>query len=319
MKNAFTFYPFSQIIRKFMLLSIFLIGGCSKTTVIIDPSGGGNDNDGNTSGGNLVTFHASVESLNLTKSMTPIQTGIQAALYAYNVSTGNLTAQGNYQSASLGTLSGIDNYQMYLPDDTYNFYGISTNASQRPPAFNNNLSEPLSNGVDYLWWGASNETVNTPRFNIPIVFAHRAVQIVFEVNEGNGITIDSLVAITTIAPEEGARMNLLTGVIPPATDNQTGFVNSMGINGMIAQSILLPITNWNYMAFMLQATVNGETQPRTFGGQVPIPNGQLQSGNSYWFKIVINANSIETPSVGVTGWTIVDETGKPIYPGQLFP
>lgn len=319
MKNASFFHSSNRNIRNFMLLGILLIGGCSKTTVIIDPSGEANNNNGNTSGSNLVTFQASVESLNLTRSMTPIQTGIQATLYAYNVSAGKLTAQGNYQSESLGTLSGIDNYQMYLPDDTYDFYGVSTNTSQRPPAFNNNLSEPLSNGVDYLWWGASRETVNTPRFNIPIVFAHRAVQIVFEVNEGNGITIDSLVAITTMAPEEGARMDLLTGVIPPATDNQIGFVNSMGINGMLAQTIVLPIANWNSMAFMLQAIVNGETQPRTFGGEVPIPNNQLQSGNSYWFKIIINANSIETPSVNVTGWTIVDETGKPIYPGQLFP
>lgn len=322
MKNPSFFHSSNQIFFKFILLNIFLIGGCAKTTVIIDPCAGesetGTGTESDTLSNNLGTFHASAESLSLTNSMTPIQIGVQASMYAYNATTGNLAAQGNYQSMSLGTLSGTDNYQMYLPDDTCNFYGISTNTGQRAPAFNNNLSEPLSNGVDYLWWGATNEIVNASRFNIPIVFSHRAAQIVFEVSEGNGITIDSLLVITTLAPEEGARMDLLTGTILPAIDNQTGFVNSMIINDMIAQPILLPITNWNNMAFLLQAMVNGETQPRTFGGQVPIPEGQLQSGNSYWFKIIINANSVEIPSVGVTGWTIVDETGKPVYPGQMF-
>ena len=48
--------------------------------------------------------------------------------------------------------------------------------------------------------------------------------------------------------------------------------------------------------------------------QVPVPDGQLQAGNSYRYLAVIDANTVTFPSVGVTDWVDVDETGNPLYP-----
>lgn len=324
MKNLF------KIIFLIMGL-IIIVNGCVKSNISIYPPDYGyynvnknpnkdtNSSNSNSSSDNissLVSFTANVEGLNLTKSMTPIQLGTLANIYAYDSATFSLITNGSYQANSLGTLTGLDDYKMYLPNGVYDFYAVSTNDDVTPPTFTNFTSTPLSNGIDYLWWGLDNQLIYSSAFTANIVFTHRACQVVFNISEGEDITIDSIAAITTTAPTEGATMNLKTGVITPTSTQQNGFINLMGINGLVAQTILLPATNWKYMGVILHIFVNGESTVRYFGGQVPIPNSTLIAGNSYQFSLIINSNDIVTSSVNVSSWTIVKDN-IPIYPSEL--
>ena len=59
---------------------------------------------------------------------------------------------------------------MFLSNGTYNFYAVSDNFSTIPPTFTSGVSEPLLNGIDYLWWSAIQQDVNSSQINIPIVY-----------------------------------------------------------------------------------------------------------------------------------------------------
>ena len=155
------------------ILSVFfcgmLLAGCSKNFIEIHTDGQQHhhsesdttDTDANPgSNSTLVSFHANIESLNLTKSMTPMQVGEKVSIYAYDSTSNKIIESGLYQTTSLGILSGVNGYKMYLPTDTYDFYSVSCNNDSTPPSFSNFTSEPLSNGIDYLWWSANNQEIS---------------------------------------------------------------------------------------------------------------------------------------------------------------
>lgn len=313
-----------RILCVITILSTIFWLSCTKSKVEIDfpsqnagnssnSSNGSSDSDGTAS---LITFSAYVEGLNLTRSMTPIQTDVLASIYAYDSASNTLIASGNYQSNSLGTLTGLDDYKMYLTNGIYDFFAVSSNANSGLPTFSNAVSSPLVNGVDYLWWSLENKSIVSISHKLDIVFTHKASQVVFSISDGNGIVVDSLASILTTAPTEGVTMNLKTGVITPSTTRQTGFKNRMGINGTTAQSILLPASNWNFMAVSITAYINSSSSPSIFTAQVPIPNGTLKAGNSYQYSLVLSADSVITQSVEVADWTIVKDN-VPIYPTEL--
>ena len=102
-----------------ILLPVF--AGCSKIYVVQWVGNGTEDQgtsgttddqtDGTGLGNNLVNFHASVESLNMTKSMSPISVNTRVTIYAFHGSTDNATstsavARGTYISQQAGTLAG---------------------------------------------------------------------------------------------------------------------------------------------------------------------------------------------------------------------
>ena len=138
---------------------IFFFAGCSKNTIILEvgdenkPSGGNN-----TEGTNLVTFNASIEGRNLmTRAMSPMNQGIKSKVLVFEPSTQNGTkgtpsAQGLYITSAPGVLTGVDGYKMYLGNGIFDFYAVSDNFSTIPPTFSAGKSEPLFNGIDYLWW-----------------------------------------------------------------------------------------------------------------------------------------------------------------------
>lgn len=152
-------------------LAMLLLGACSKNNIYINypdeennggSSGSGNDdNNGNPAKENaLITFSASVEGRNITRAMSPMGKGLQSWLCAYTANTSNNitgapVAQGNYVTSSPGVLTGNLGYKMYLSNAIYSFYAVSCNSTSPAPTFTNGLSEPLSNGVDYLWWRSS--------------------------------------------------------------------------------------------------------------------------------------------------------------------
>ena len=162
---------------------IFFFAGCSKNTIILEvgdenkPSGGNN-----TEGTNLVTFNASIEGRNLmTRAMSPMNQGIKSKVLVFEPSTQNGTkgtpsAQGLYITSAPGVLTGVDGYKMYLGNGIFDFYAVSDNFSTIPPTFSAGKSEPLFNGIDYLWWHNSNLDVASSQINIPIVYLHAATQ-----------------------------------------------------------------------------------------------------------------------------------------------
>jgi hypothetical protein len=151
-----------------------------------------------------------------------------------------------------------------------------------------------------------------------------ATQVVVELTGGEGITINQLVSAMITPPETGATMDLGTGIITPAT--AFGKADKMGINGLTAQYIMLPIRHTAPMTLTLEISADNENSTRTYTtqilkwetsvwGEIPADFGR-KAGNSYLFKAVINGNSVTLASVNVKDWTDVDETGKPLYPTQ---
>lgn len=298
-----------------------LFDNCAKNTVIFEGEEGAGTSTGSVpKGSTLVTFNASVEGRNLlTRSMSPMEKGIQNRLFAYRSSAANTgeaapAAQGLYITTSPGVLIGTEGYKMYLTNGVYDFYAVSDNFSTIPPTFTNGRSEPLFNGIDYLWWHNPQQDVNSSQIQIPIVYLHAATQVVFEVSAGDDIVLNKLLSALITPPEPGASMELATGLIPPA--GSYGKADKMGINGSLAQYTMLPLKTDNPMILTLEVLVNGENASRTYEVSVPLPNGELKAGDSYLYRTVIEENSVLFPSVSIKNWTDVDETGKPLYPYQ---
>ena len=176
-------------------------GGCSKDTITIDCRGlhgttgsAGTGDDGPAT--NMVGFHASVESLDMTRSMSPIAADTRVMIYAFHGATDNATttapmARGIYVAQTAGMLSGSDGYKMYLSNGVFDFYAVSINSSMIPPTFSNGVSGVLSNGVDYLWWKCTDYDINGAQVTVPIVLNHSATQVVVEVNAGTGVVLNA--------------------------------------------------------------------------------------------------------------------------------
>ena len=274
----------------FSTMFLLLLAGCNKNTIIFEDGTTPNGSSGNEDPGNstLVTFNASVEGRNLLRSMSPMNKGIQSRVYVFDSSAGTKgspEASGLYITSSPGVLTGSDGYKMFLSNGTYNFYAVSDNFSTIPPTFTSGVSAPLFNGIDYLWWSAIQQDVNSSQINIPIVYGHVATQVVVELTGGEGITINQLVSAMITPPVVGA-------------------------------TIMLPIRHTAPMTLTLEISADNENSTRTYTTQIPLPDGELKAGNSYLFKAVINGNSVTLASVNVKDWTDVDETGKPLYPTQ---
>lgn len=266
----------------------------------------------------LITFHASIESRNMTRSLSPMRKGITSSIYAFKSPVTSLetpSAEGVYTTATVGVLTGVEGYKMYLPNGVYYFYAISNNSSTASAKFINERSEPLTNGVDYLWASNKLQDVTSTQVSMPILFQHCATQIVFNISAGSGIKLDKLVSASITPATPGATMDMITGEITPSTTYSTETAN-MGINGFTAQYIMLPLKTNTAMPLTLQILADGENTPRTYNVNVLLPNGELAGGDSYVFSAVIDGNSVSFPNVEVLGWTEVDETGKPLYPSQ---
>lgn len=311
-------------IKTLTLLAVgtaLFLGGCSKNSIDINLGNtpGSDDSSGNSNGSQtLVTFSATVEARNMTRALSPMAKGIESQLYAFETakgtSLGTPTAEGRYITVAPGLLTGVDGYRMYLGNGVYNFYAVSENNSDNVPSFAAGKSDVLESGVDYLWWKGALQDVSSSQVTIPIVYLHVATQVVFEVSTGTNLKLDSLVSATITPSKRGQSMYLNTGEIPPASDYDPAV--PMGINGFTAQYIMIPLQTSMPMHLTLVVKVDGETEPRTYDVDVPLPGGELKAGDSYLFRALIDENRVTFPVVTVKAWTEVDETGKPLYPNQ---
>ncbi|MDD3036666.1 fimbrillin family protein [Bacteroides sp.] len=312
-------------------LAILLLGSCSKNNIYIDViTPDGKDNNGNSGSddndnGNpvqersLVTFTASIEGRNLTRAMSPMGRGLQSWLAAYKANTrdtinGAPVEEGDYVTSSPGVLTGIQGYKMYLSNSVYSFYAVSCNNENPAPVFTKGISEPLSNGVDYLWWTALHQDVTSSQISIPITFQHAATQVVVTINGGENITLNKIISATITPTKPGSIMDLSTGII----SSGIGFDSpvAMGINDFTIQYIMLPLKSSDPITLTMELLVNGENIARTYTTSITPPNSNLKGGNSYLFRAIVNENSVSFANVSVKDWTDVDESGNPLYPIQ---
>lgn len=302
--------------------ALLFLSGCSKNTINIDLGGeaeGGSSASGGssgTTGTNLVSFHASIESRNMTRSLSPMQKGIASLLFAYRTpieSIDNPTQEGLYVTSSVGVMSGANDYKMYLPTGVYTFYAVSNNSYSTPVQFVDGISYPLNNGTDYLWASNKLHDIASQQVSIPILYLHSATQVVFEISSAEGLKINKLVSATITPSKPGSRMTLLNGDINPVTEYASEPAN-MGVNGLRTQYIMLPLKTNVPMKLVLNVLVDDEVSPRTYRVNVPVPNNELVSGNSYLFSAILKGNTVSFSDVNIVNWTDVDETGNPLYP-----
>lgn len=305
--------------------SMLFLSGCTKSIVNIelgnDPNGSSPTDNGGSSGstqGNLVSFNASVESRNMTRSLTPMQKGVANLLFAFKSPFETLddpTEEGLYVTTSVGIMTGVQDYKMYLPSGVYTFYAVSNNTYSTPVQFTDGISHPLINGVDYLWANNKLQDITSRQVNIPIIYLHSATQVVFDITNDPSLKLNKLVSATITPSAPGARMQLINGDITPVTSYSTTPAN-MGINKFRTQYIMLPLETDAPMKLVLNVLVNDETTPRVYSVDVPVPDGKLAGGSSYVFSAILGENTVSFADVNIARWTDVDETGNPLYPSQ---
>lgn len=140
---------------------------------------------------------------------------------------------------------------MYLSNAIYSFYAVSCNSTSPAPTFTNGLSEPLSNGVDYLWWHAVHQDIASSQINIPITYQHAATQVVVAIAGGENITLNKILSATITPPKPGAIMDLSTGIITSEVSYDKAA--DMGINDFTVQYIMLPVESSSPMTLTLGA------------------------------------------------------------------
>lgn len=325
-------YPLFAFLCPIAVSAALFLDGCTKNTITIEntelnsnPSGNnggssGNDSDStyNGSGNNLVGFHATLESLNMTRSMSPIATNTLVTIFAFHGETDNAIstapmARGNYVAQQAGMLTGVSNYKMYLSNGTFDFYAVSTNSSSRFPTISNGVSAGLQNGVDYLWWGCANYEISGSQVTVPIVFNHAATQIVIQLSAGEGVALQQIASATITPPQTGSTLDLTSGTITPATEYGTVGA-SMGVNGLTAQYTMLPLQTDSPMTLTLSINLNYDPTPHEYSVSIPVPEGGFEGGNSYLYQAIVDANTVTFPSVDVNDWNTVDESGNPLFP-----
>lgn len=315
-------YLSKSVVLAMFASALLLLFGCSKNIINID-LGNESEGDSSTSGGssgssgtNLVSFHASIEGRNMTRALSPMPKGVANLLFAFKSPVESLddpTEQGLYITSSVGVMTGANDYKMYLSEGVYTFYAVSNNSYSTPVQFTDGVSHPLSNGVDYLWANNKLQDVASRQVNIPIIYLHSSTQVVFEISSDPSLKLNKLMSATITPPKPGGTMTLINGDISPATD-YASTPAKMGINGLRTQYIMLPLETDAPLQLVLTVQVNSEPAPRVYSVDVPVPNGELVSGNSYLFSAILGENSVSFSDVNIVNWTDVDETGNPLYP-----
>ncbi|MGL5785740.1 MAG: fimbrillin family protein [Bacteroidales bacterium] len=307
-----------------MLFSLFLFS-CTKNInniYILEEDCTHQKDTANTGGVNTksaLLFNAYIESINSTKSVTAMRKNEVAEIFVYKNNPQQLNDPykvADYKTITAGVLSPIDKDTLYLGNDIYSFYSISINSEAYPPECINGMTEPLKNGVDYLWWKSENFEIQAPVVVVPVFYVHCASQVVIQVKQGNGITLDKLQSVKIYPSANGAQMSLADGIIPPANQYASDLVE-MGIADFFAQYTMLPLETVKPMTAYISVLCNNELSSRTFKAEIKLPEKGLEAGKSYLFEVILNANTVQFSQVNVIDWVVVDQTGKPLYPSQI--
>lgn len=195
---------------------------------------------------------------------------------------------------------------LFIPGGSYDFYSISTNTANLFGAnFENGKSQPLKNGIDYLWASKKNVTINT-NTNIPFSYSHRATGIRFTVNAGSNVENMVIRSIRIGQSNEGAIMNLADGIIPPANKLSTEMA-VMSVSGNTGTYIMLPLQE-NIgipVEVYIDAIIAGTAVVnKKYTAIIPSVTGGFQGGTLHNYTATIGSNSsiIQLMSSLVEDW-----------------
>lgn len=292
-----------NLLKKDLLLLLpivfLLLVGCVDNKLYLDDTRGSGKK-----GEFLVYFYPRMESnFVITKSLSPFPKNCKAQIFAFS-SGGNeqSVASPVYRSLSAGTLSPTQS-PMMLVSGEYNFYTVSTRNDSLPPTFSDNVATSLRNGLDYLWCGITDQTINSNGTTLPITFTHSATQLVVGIrNEDETTPMTALVSARCQVPQTDGSVtwSITTGVITP-TVSISDSLDSMKCSGFTASHIVIPIAaGVDSLIFEAVVSQSGLQSLCTVG--IPVPSGGLQGGHSYEYEMIFKEGVLKPALVRVLPW-----------------
>lgn len=245
----------------------------------------------------------------------PISKGVNATFYAVNPKSSDIITQGNYIANASGLMTGTDSYKMLLLPGDYNIYGLSENSDNVFPGLTQLKTPPLTNGVDYLWTGHKTVSINQPKTDLSVTFQHIATNLVFELENGNNVTINRIDSIKIQTPEEGAAITLTNPSIPQ-TKTFSDRLTKMNITGLRASYIILPVNSKDAFNAYFYITINKQSAPTLYSLAIQLPTGGYSGANSYLYTISVAETKLNIKAFTVSDWIINDNTNKPIIPQE---
>lgn len=245
----------------------------------------------------------------------PLSKGINATFYAIKAGGSDIATMGDYVASSAGLMSGIDNYKMYLDPGIYSVYGLSENSDIIFPQLNQQTSPPLQNGTDYLY--SENQTINVDKAttNLNVLFRHIMANLIFEVENGNNVTINHIDSILIQTPEKGAVINLTNPVVAQAKAF-TNKLDKMIISGLRANYVMLPVNNKGSFIAYFYITINNQSSATPYSLYISLPSGGYSSEKSYLYTISVTETKLSIKAFTVSDWIINDNTDEPIIPQE---
>ena len=293
-----------------LLLWLFLISSIS--TIVISCT----DNrytiidlrNSNPSSDYIVYFFPRIESNFISRTLTDFPQYCKAQIFVFNSNdTTTAIMSPLYRSQSAGTLTAVSE-PVVVTSGNYNFYAVSLKEDSVPITFTSNIATGLKNGIDYLWYAATNQEIDQNGTTIPITFNHMASQLIVNiVNQDRANPIVSILYsdFSPPMPDDNVTWNLLTGEITPATVLDTVLMN-MTVNEFKTSAIIVPYTAENdslaYFAMVEQQNGNYELCQL----YIPLPEGGLKSGHSYEYLIYFDADTITLGVVTVAPWINIE-------------
>ncbi len=256
-----------------------------------------------------IQFYASYQQELSTKSTTLFTTGNRAQIFAYSSThdpAGSSCIEGTPLIA-VATQGGKlePGSPLYLPKGLYDFYSISFNNSSVPSLnLSSGVSQPLSNGIDYLW--ASSKSIPEGG-SVQFAYSHRAVKLTIEIEEGDGVENLQVATIKITPPLATATttMELKSGNIVSSQALNNEKVSLEHYNNA-ANYIMLPITGAK-LALEVSASLKiGEVEVESKLYEVEVPQRDYLSGTHYKLTFIAGANALEFIGSTVADWVVVD-------------
>ena len=307
----------------FALMAVFGLSSCVKNYYYeCDGKSDSSTNGGTTTDKSyMVKFSAlvnKVASATRTSTATPLQKDRFVTVYSFQ-GQGDEVAETNYKTVQSGVLSPVDG-DLSLPIGTYDFYALSIgNQSTYAPTVTNydtGIIHDLSNGLDYLTCVKETIAISGPT-SIDLTFNHVASQVIVIIASGSSTTtVDSIYSATISAPaitSSAPVIDLYTGEMTSATSLSSTPI-AMAITDSLCQQIMVPLKYDGSLTMNFQAYVNGASSPMNYSVAIPLVNGEMASGSSYKYKVVISEDVVSVATASVNPWTEVDETGTPLTP-----
>lgn len=232
------------------------------------------------------------DAINATKSLSKFGAGRYVTVMAYfhGSDPSQPPVQTKYyKSNPSGKLIPVTT-NMRLTTGNYDIYAVSTNSlSNNTPQFFQNISQPLKNGIDYLWAKTENIRISKNNKKVPIYFHHECSEIVITITETFFTFIHFVDDAYIMVPAGKTTMNLDNGNINIAPSSATQKL-PMKISDNICQIILLPYKEPLQLKVVFKIWVNLDWDYKLYSTEIPIPGYSLEPGLEYKYKAVIKDN-----------------------------